>query len=92
MILVLVLCALVIGAFGALIGSLLARYMPRFVLFLLWGALVAGGVYTFLQGGAADEFERAGSTILVFAVLLPFMIGSVITGSIGLRRPKRKIV
>lgn len=88
MALVLVLSAIVIGAVGALLGGLFARYLPRAVLFVVWGALVASAMYVFLQGRAADEFDRISSNMLVFAVLVPFLIGSLIMGSIVRRRQR----
>jgi hypothetical protein len=88
MALVLVLSAAVMGGFGAVLGAVLAYYLPRLVLHLLWGALAAGGVLAFLQGRAADEFDRIGANITVFAVLLPFLIGSLITGTMVRRKPR----
>lgn len=90
MVLVLVLCAIVIGVLGAILGALLAHYLPRIVLFVVWGALAAGAVYLFIMGKTADEYERIGTNILVFAVLLPLLIGSLVTGNLVLHRARRR--
>ena len=86
MILVLGLSALVVGAVGALLGALAARYLPKALLFVFWSALLVGTVHEFLRSRTLDEYERAGSDIVVFALLLPLLIGSLITGSLVRRK------
>ena len=86
MILVLGLSALVVGAVGALLGALAARYLPKALLFVVWAALLAGAAYQFLQSRSLDEYERAGSDVVVFTLLLPLLIGSLITGSLVRRK------
>jgi predicted permease len=86
MILVLLLSALVIGGMGAGLGLVLARFFPKPVLYVLWAALAAGAVYQVVQINTADEYERAGATIVLFAVLGPLLVGSLITGILVRRR------
>lgn len=86
MVLVIGLSAIVIGALGAAVGALGARYLPRVFLFVFWAMLFAGSAYLFLQGRRLDEFERISANMLVFAVLLPFLIGSLITGNLVRQR------
>lgn len=81
MILVLALTTIVIGAVGAILGALLARYLPKVFLFVIWGALLASIIYLFLQGRTLDDYERTSANMLAFAVLLPLLIGSLITGN-----------
>ncbi len=92
MVLVLVLCVLVIGAVGAVLGAVLAYYLPRAVLFVVWGTLAASAVYFFLMGRTVDEYERISANMLVFAVLVPLLIGSLITGNLVRHRTQQRPV
>jgi len=80
MILVLLLGALVACAVGAILGLVVARFFPKVVLYVLWGALTAGALYQFLQTNAPDDYDRAGANIVLFSLLLPMLIGSLISG------------
>ena len=80
MILVLLLSALVARAAGAIVGLVVARFFPKIFLYVLWGALAAGVLYQFLQTTAPDDYERAGATIVLYSVLLPMLVGSLISG------------
>lgn len=88
MVLVLGVSALVFGFVGAVLGGLMAYYLPRVVLLVFWAALLLGTMYEFLLTRTLDEYERAGANILVFAVLLPLLIGSLIAGILLHRRQK----
>lgn len=91
MVLVLALSVIVIGVVGAILGAILAYYLPRVVLFAVWGLLAASAVYFFLQGRTAEEYDRISANMLVFAVLVPLLIGSLITGNLVRRRTQQKL-
>jgi MFS-type transporter involved in bile tolerance (Atg22 family) len=79
MVLVLVLCAIVTAASGALSGALMARFLPNPFLVIVWAALgMLAAVLLFRDAGG--EFQRAGDNVVLYAVLLPFLAGSVIAG------------
>lgn len=86
MILVLFLSALVACAVGAILGLVVARFLPKVLLYVLWAALTAGALYQFLQTNMLDDYERAGANIVLFSVLLPLLIGSLITGTFARHR------
>jgi uncharacterized membrane protein YfcA len=87
MILVLGLVAIVALMAGAVLGALIARFLPVLFLYVFWAVLLAVTAYQVLQLGAPDEFDRAGANIVIFAVLLPLLGGSLLSG-IWVRRHK----
>lgn len=84
MVLVFILSALVFAAFGALFGRLMAFYLPKIALFLVWAGLVVAAAFTYYDGQSGDEMARIEASVLVFAVVLPFLVGSLIVGGITL--------
>jgi len=87
MVIVLAVSALVIAAVGALCGALAARYLNRKFLYAIWAVLVAAAIFQFVQSRTLTELDRVEANVLVFAVLLPFLLGSVLTGLSVKRRP-----
>lgn len=86
MALVLALSVVVIATIGAVIGGLIAHYLPRLVLYLVWAALAVGTVYSFMIGRTLGEYDRISANMLAFGVLLPLLVGSLITGVLVLRK------
>lgn len=80
MAIVLAVSALVIAAAGALCGALAARYLNRKILYAIWAMLVAAAIFQFVQSRTLTELDRVEANVLVFAVLLPFLLGSALTG------------
>lgn len=73
-------------AIGAAAGALMAYFLPRVFLYVMWGALLAAGIVQYLQSRGLDEHDRMSADMLVFAVMLPLLIGSLITGFLVKRR------
>ncbi|MBO6674541.1 MAG: hypothetical protein JJ908_03665 [Rhizobiales bacterium] len=86
MVIVLAVSGLVVAAFGALCGALAARFLNRRVLYAAWAGLIVIAAYLFIRGQTLAEYDRIESNVLVFFVLLPFLVGSVVTGLIVKRR------
>ncbi|MFN3224673.1 MAG: hypothetical protein ACE360_00290 [Hyphomicrobiales bacterium] len=86
MAIVLAVSGLVMAAFGALCGAVAARFLNRKVLYVAWAGLVALAGYLFIRGQALAEYDRIEANVLVFLVLLPFLVGSVVAGLIVKRR------
>lgn len=87
--LVLGLTAIVLCVAGALIGGVIARFLPRSVFFVLWAAMCMTAGYIYMQRSEFDELERVGANIWVFAILLPGLTGSLIAGGLVLVRKRR---
>jgi len=85
MVLVLVLCAIVTGALGALSGAIMIRLVPKAALAIVWAVLGILAVYLLLRE-SGGEFERAGDNVLLYAIVLPFLAGSVIAGLLSRAR------
>lgn len=86
MVLVFALSALVCGAAGAALGALMARFAPRAAVLSGWAVVLAGTAYLYLQGRTLDEYDRISANVLVFAVLVPLLLGSLIAALLVPRR------
>ncbi|MEQ8657898.1 MAG: hypothetical protein RIC24_11400 [Hyphomicrobiales bacterium] len=87
MVIVFAVSALVIAAFGALCGALAARFLSRKILYAIWAMLVAAAIFQFVQSRTLEDLDRVEANVIVFAVLLPFLLGSLLTGLSVKRRP-----
>lgn len=86
MALVLALSALVAAAVGALCGAIAARFFSRRFLYAVWAVLAGLAAILFVQSLALTDLDRVENRVLVFAVVLPFLFGSLLTGLTVKRR------
>lgn len=75
------------GATGALAGYVMGRHLHPAWLVSKWAVLVAIGVWLILWGRAQnDHFDGLGAAILVFLMIGPFFLGSLVLGLVAIMR------
>lgn len=86
MALVLAFSALVIAVVGALCGAIAARFFSRRFLYAVWAVLAALAAILYIRSLGLTDLDRVEAQVLAFAVVLPFLLGSLLTGLTVKRR------